>query len=107
MRSTALSVAVLAAVVGFPLVSLASDMDKFGRRVQRSAVPPGDMTPPVVCVCKNGGQFHNMAGALTTEPQAQGDSFFMGVYCLVYGFSPATGTLNSAANCQTWELMPK
>lgn len=46
------------------LDSWASDLSKFESRVGKSAPFDVDVTPPVVCVCKDGGAFQNKAGRL-------------------------------------------
>ena len=64
MRAALLSVVALVAVVGFVGSAASSDLSKFESRVGKSAPFEIDVTPPVVCLCREEGALQNHAGQL-------------------------------------------
>jgi hypothetical protein len=107
MRIALVSVLVLAAMVGFPMVSAATEFSQFEGRVGKSAPKGLDVTPPVVCICKGSGGLHNHAGKLSQTLTIAGSSQFVNVFCEVLGFSTSNGEANNSVACLEWELLPK
>lgn len=106
-----LSVLVVVAGVAFPMSSAwtASDFDKFRGRVGRSAQdgPPLDLTPNVVCVCKDVSN-PNRAGALISFPDPAGGGInTLRVTCAVLSFDASSGGFAFGSLCERWELLPK
>ena len=94
-------------LVGLPGLALAStDLEKFEGRVGKSAPSIGDVTPPVVCVCKDGSGNQNRAGQLIQVREPDSGHFFVHVVCYVEQFDSA-GSFTLAFACPTWELLPK
>jgi hypothetical protein len=97
-------VALLAAIVLLaPPSVLAADLDQFWNKVKKSAPSQFDTTPPVICVCKDGGVNQNRAGQLFSFLLGDGSVL---VRCEVLFFDPASELL-AGAGCNSWELLPK
>ncbi len=98
---------VLSALLWLPVsVLAATDLEKFQNTVGKSAPSGGDVTPPVVCVCKDGGSLQNFAGQLIQFTQGfHEEGQGVTVYCAIPFFKK--GTVSASAECDSWELLPK
>ncbi len=99
---------VLTALLWSPVSVLGnSDLEKFENTVGKSAPSGGDVTPPVVCVCKDGSSRQNFAGQLIQFTQGLDEEDVQGVnvYCAILLFKK--GTVFAFHECDTWELLPK
>ena len=112
MHTVLRSIIVVIAMVAFSVTSAwaASDLDKFRGRVDKSAQDieeTADVTPNVVCVCKDGGQFNNRAGGLRSFVGTAAPGIdVVRVACTVLAFN-TSGQVTGQFDCDTWELLPK
>lgn len=107
MRRGLLIVLVVVTVLGLPSVSAAAGIDKFLNVAAKSAPNDFDLTPPFVCLCKDGGQNDNKAGTLRSFFVTSLGVQSIAVTCQVLGFNPSTGAFSTAPFCNTWDLLPK
>ena len=88
------------------MVLAATDQEKFQNRVGKSAPELQDVTPPVVCVCKDGSEQNNHAGQLQQSVvSAGGGRHAVAVICLILRFEAEQ--LVGTGSCSVWELLPK
>jgi hypothetical protein len=108
-RKIATLAAVLAAIVLLaPPSVLAADLDQFWSKVKKSAPDDVDLTPPVVCVCKDGSaERNNRAGQLYSNLTGPIGSRSVVVSCLIPLFNGTSGSLYAVDFCVTWDLVPK
>lgn len=106
---TVLLVSVLLLASSAP--AFATDLDRFKNKVERSAPDEVVASPPVICVCKDGGspELHNKAGQLRSFPflGIAAGTVSIWVFCLIPDFSIATGQWATGYYCPVWELLPK
>jgi hypothetical protein len=86
----------------------ATELDQFRNKVEKLAPTGLDLTPPVVCVCKDGGEHHNRTGQLANALEGiVGSLASIKVRCRIHIFDTSTGDFHSGDTCETWELLRK
>ena len=84
-----------------------TDLSRFEAKVAKSASADIDVTPPVVCVCKETGRY-NEAGYLRQyrEPAGPGGQVKILIHCRIFNFE-STGEFSGEEVCGQWEVLPK
>ena len=98
----------LVALLSSRALALANtDLERFQGRVRKSAPSETVVTPPVVCVCKDGGPHNNLAGQLFQSAVSAGSPGFEFVRLTCFLPEFQNGAFFTVSACDTWELLPK